>query len=99
MLGWAAVAVGILIFVLWPHASATNRGYQIERLRQELAKEQGYQRYYVLDLELELRPQEIRRRAMTELHMVDPADKAILSLEIVPPHPPASRAIVASAAR
>ena len=85
--------------MLWPRASATNRGYQIETLRKELAKQQEYQGYYRLELELELRPQEIRRRAMTELHMIDPADNAILSLELVPSHPPASRAIVASAAR
>ena len=99
MLGWAALAMGMLIFALWPRASAVNQNYQLEKLRDELAKEQEYQRYYRLELAHELRPDTIRKRAMSELHMIDPATDAILPLEVVPSHPPASRAIVASAAR
>lgn len=96
MLGWAALAIGVLIFALWPRANSNNQGYELERLRQELAKEQEYNRNYRLELAFELRPDTIRRRAISELHMIDPPTDAILPLELVPSHPPASRAIVAS---
>jgi len=99
MLGWAALAMGMLIFALWPRASATTQGYEIQRLRAELAKELEYQRNYRLELAHELRPETVRKRAISELHMIDPATDAILPLDVVPSHPPASRAIVASAAR
>lgn len=99
ILGWAGLAVGVLMFVMWPRASATQRGYKLQGLRQQLADAQEFQRYYRLELEQALRPQEIRRRAINELHMIDPSGDAILPLELVPSHPPASRAIVASAAR
>jgi hypothetical protein len=99
ILGWAALAMVVLIFALWPRASATNQGYQIQDLRRKLAQAQDDQRYYRLELSNELRPDQIRRRAINELNMIDPATDAVLPLELVPSHTPASRAIVASAAR
>lgn len=99
MLGWAAVAMGMLIFALWPRASATSQGYKIEDLRHQLAQEQETQRYYILELATEQRPETIRRRAIAELHMIDPVSESILPIDLVPSHPPASRGIVASAAR
>ena len=97
MLGWAALAIGMLMFALLPRASASSLGYNIETLKRQLAAEREFQRYYELELQVLLRPQEIRRRAIAELHMIVPPADLILPLELVPPPAPASRAIVASA--
>jgi hypothetical protein len=99
MLGWSALAIGTLMFALLPRANASNLGYKIDTLKNQLAAEQEWQRVYGLELETLLRPQEIRRRAVAELHMIDPPGDLILPLELVPVTAPASRAIVASAAR
>ena len=97
MLGWAALAIGMLMFALLPRASASNLGYSIGKLQLELAAEQEYQRQYTLELAHLLRPQEIRRRAVAELRMIDPPSDFVLPLELVPAPASASSAIVASA--
>jgi hypothetical protein len=96
MLGWAALAVVVLMFALRPRAQSSAIGYNVEKLRAKLENEQRYQRQYQIELDRMLRPQELHRRAVDELKMVDPPDAAILPLELVPSHAPASRAIVAS---
>jgi hypothetical protein len=96
MLGWSALAIGTLMFALVPRASASKLGYDIDKLKGTLAAEQEWQRAYNLELESLLRPQEIRRRALVELRMIDPPGDLILPLELVPAPAPASRAIVAS---
>jgi len=97
MLGWSALAIGTLMFALIPRTSASTLGYEIDKLKGTLAAEQEWQRAYNLELETLLRPQEIRRRAVAELHMIVPPGEMILPLELVPAPAPASRAIVASA--
>jgi hypothetical protein len=96
MIGWTALALGMLMFALLPRANATTIAYDAVELRKQLAAEQEYQRQYRLELEHVLRPQEIRRRAIVELGMIDPPGDLILPLQLVPPPAPASRAIVAS---
>jgi hypothetical protein len=96
MLGWAALGVGMLLVSLWPRASVISLAYKVELHKQELAAEKEWQRQYRMQLELVSRAHEIRRRAISELHMIDAPPDAVLALEVVPSHTPASRAIVAS---
>src|SRR4029450_11165997 len=93
MLGWAAAAVVLLMFALLPKANAVNLGYKIQGLKDDIAAEKEFQRSYRLELEHFLRPQEIRRRAIVELGMIDPPGDLILPLELVPASPQASRAM------
>ena len=97
MLGWAALAIVTLMFALIPRANASKLGYNIETLKREHIAELEYQRLYNLELASLLRPQEIRRRAVVELQMIDAPGDLILPLELVPAPAAASSAIVASA--
>lgn len=96
-IGWAALAVGMLMFALAPRSTYLSSGYRIEQLRATLQQEQEYQRQYHLELERLLRPQELHARAASELKMIEPDEHNTVSLEAVPIPTPASRAIVAAA--
>ena len=93
MLGWAALAIVTLMFALIPRANASKLGYNIETLKREHIAELEYQRLYNLELASLLRPQEIRRRAVVELQMIDAPGDLILPLELVPAPAAASSAL------
>jgi hypothetical protein len=95
-LGWAALFVGMLMFALLPRTSLMVAGYRVGDLRERLAAEKISQRKYRLELEVLLRPQELQRRAIRELRMIEPNEHDTVVLERVPASPPASRAIVAA---
>jgi hypothetical protein len=97
MLGGATLAVAILIFVVAPKTSAVNLGHRVEDLRDEVARESEVQRHLRLELAMDLRPQAVQQRAMSELNMVEPTEKDIVVIERVPVSAKPSRAIVASA--
>jgi predicted XRE-type DNA-binding protein len=97
MLGGAALAVAVLIFVVAPKTSSASLGHHVEDLREALAQELEVQRHLRLQLATELRPQALQQRATTELKMVEPSEQNIVVIERVPASPKASRAIVASA--
>jgi hypothetical protein len=96
-IGWAALAVGMAVFALVPQKSLSTSARQLEQFREDLAREQAAQRQYRLELEMILRPQDLRPRAANELQMVEPGERSTLVLERVPASSPASRAIVAAA--
>lgn len=96
-LGWAALAVGILMFKLLPQTGSVTSGYQLQSLKERLVQEETFQRQFRLELEMMLRPQEVRARAMRELHMVEPTERNTITLERQLESPAASRAIVAAA--
>lgn len=96
-LGWAALAVGILMFKLLPQTGAVRSGYELQSLKERLVKEQILQQRYRVELEMLLRPQELRARAMRELHMLEPDVQSTIVIERHPESPAASRAIVAAA--
>ena len=96
MLGWAALVVLMVMFALWPRTTMLTGGYNLEDLRDEVARETELQRQLHLQLEVSLRPQEVEQRAMHELRMVEPTERDIVVIERVPAGTPANRAIVAS---
>jgi len=97
VLGWAAVVVAMLLVALAPRFTSVSTGYEVEKLRDELAREHAYYRQYRLELEQVLRPQLLQQRATVELGMVEPTERDTLVIERVPASPPPSRAIVAAA--
>ncbi|HEX5070574.1 MAG TPA: hypothetical protein VFV78_10215 [Vicinamibacterales bacterium] len=97
MLGGAALAVAVLIFVVAPRTSSATLGRHVEDLRGEVARELEVQRHLQLELAVELRPQAVQQRAMHELRMVEPTEKDIVVIERVPAGAKPDRAIVASA--
>lgn len=96
MLGGAALAVAVLIFVVAPKTSYLSLGFKVEDLRDDVAREKEVQRQLRLQLEVELRPDEVQHRAMSELKMVEPTERDIVVIERVPASPKATGAIVAS---
>jgi predicted XRE-type DNA-binding protein len=96
MLGGAALAVAVLIFVVAPKTSSAALGHHVEDLREAIAQELEVQRHLRVQLATELRPQAVQQRATTELKMVEPSEQNIVVIERVPASPKASRAIVAS---
>ena len=96
MPGGAALAVAVLIFVVAPKTSYLSLGFKVEDLRDDVAREKEVQRQLRLQLEVELRPDEVQHRAMSELKMVEPTERDIVVIERVPASPKATGAIVAS---
>ena len=92
----AAAVVGMLMFVLWPKTSRVASGYEIEKLRMAVADELRYQRQYRLEYEMLTRPEELQKRALRELRMVEPTERNTMVIERVPAGARADRAIVAA---
>jgi hypothetical protein len=95
-LGWVMLGIAMLIFALWPRTSLLSRNYDIEGLRRQLDEEKALHRKYVLQLETDLRPDWLHRRAVTELSMIEPREGDTVVLQVVPAPAPASSAIVAA---
>jgi len=93
---WAAAVVGMLMFVLWPKTTRVATGYEVEKLRLAVADELRFQRMYRLEYEMLTRPQELQKRAVHELQMVEPTERNTVVFERVPVGPRADRAIVAA---
>jgi hypothetical protein len=96
MIGGAAVIVAMLMFALWPRSSRFSDGYTYEKLQAEVARERTYQKMYRLELESLRNPQEVQRRAMHDLHMVEPTERDTVVIGLAPAGTPADHAIVAA---
>ena len=96
VLAWAAVVVIMLMIALAPRFRAVLTGYQVEQLRDDLAREEAYYRQYRLELERLLSPQLLQQRAIVELGMLEPTERDTLVIERVAATSPPSRAIVAA---
>ena len=96
MLAWAAVMFVMLMIALLPKVTTVSTSYNVEDLRDDLAREEAFYRQYRLEMEQLLRPQLLEHRAKVELGLVEPTEKDTLVIERVPASPPASRGIVAA---
>jgi len=95
LLGGAAAVLITVLVVLWPRLSQQRQSYQMEYLREELAKETQLNRKYILEVETMLRPQILEQRA-TDLGMILPSENDTVILERVAPSPRPNRGIVAA---
>jgi hypothetical protein len=71
----ACLGVALLLFSAWQHFEIVSHGYAIERLQQEIAREDVVNRRLRLNLETLRAPQEIESRARRELGLAAPTDK------------------------
>ena len=79
-LGVAGLVIAMLLFAAWQHFEIVDTSRQMEELRQERTQEAEINRQLRLELETLRRPQEIERRAMSELKMrpASPADTLVI---------------------
>jgi len=91
-----ALIVGMLLFWGWPHLALVSSGYQLSKLRQELAVEEALNRRLRLEIETQRAPQLIEARAARELNMSAPGSGRTLIIERATAQAP-SRSIVATA--
>jgi cell division protein FtsL len=94
--GLGALIVGMLLVWAWPQVESVNHGYELSRLRRELAAEEKLNRQLRLELETLRAPQRLEARATKELDMSAPGSARTMMLQRAIPTT-ASRAIVATA--
>ena len=97
MLAFGVAIVGMLLFSATQPFKVLTSGYEIERLRQQLAEEESLHRKLTLEVETWRAPELLERRAVRELHMVAPTSSDMVVLELVPAPSVPDRSIVASA--
>lgn len=94
---WAAAVIGMAMFALIPRQRLSESGYDLQKIREDLAQERDARRQYEIELQRLLRPDALGPRAAHERQMRSPGEADTLVLLRVPPAQPASRAIVAAA--
>ena len=77
----ACLSVGLLLFSAWQHFEILSHGYAVERLQQEVEREEIVNRRLRLNLETLRTPQEIESRARRELGLVAPTDKDTIVIQ------------------
>jgi hypothetical protein len=77
----ASLTVALLLFSAWQHFEIVSHGYEIERLRVQIASESTINRQLRLNLETLRAPQEIERRARREIGLTAPTDADTIVIE------------------
>jgi cell division protein FtsL len=95
-IGLGGLLVGTVLFAVVPPLRLVSNGYEVERLRQELVREEARQRTLRLQLEERLSPAVIERRARQELGMELPTADDTVVIERITTAVPSS-AVVARA--
>ena len=79
----AVVVVGTLLFAVWQHYEVVQYGYDIERVRKDLVREETVSRQLRVEYERVHAPQYLESRATQELHMAPPSSNDTLVLDKV----------------
>jgi hypothetical protein len=77
----ACLTVVLVLFSAWQHFEILSHGYAIERLHQDIEREEVVNRRLRLNLETLRAPQEIESRARRQLGMIAPSDKDTIVIE------------------
>ena len=77
----ACLSVSLLLFSAWQHFEIVNHGYEAERLRTEIEREETVNRRLRLNLETLRAPQQIELRARREIGLTPPTDKDTIVIE------------------
>jgi cell division protein FtsL len=96
MLAFGVAIVGMLLFSAAQPFKVLSSGYEIERLRQQLAEEESLNRKLTLELETWRAPERLERRAANELHMIAPTSSEMVVLELVPAPNTPDRSVIAT---
>jgi cell division protein FtsL len=97
MLALGVAIVGMLLFSAAQPFKVLSSGYEIERLRQQLAEEESLNRKLTLELETWRAPQRLEERATKELQMIAPTSSDMVVLEVVPAPSTPDRSVIATA--
>jgi cell division protein FtsL len=79
----AVVVVGTLLFAVWQHYEVVQYGYDIEKVRKDLVREETVSRQLRVEYERVHAPQYLESRATQELHMAPPSSNDTLVLDKV----------------
>jgi len=79
----AVVVVGTLLFAVWQHYEVVQYGYDIEKVRKDLVREETVSRQLRVEFETVHAPQYLEKRATQELHMAPPSSNDTLVLDKV----------------
>ena len=96
-LALATAIVGMVIFAATQPFKMVSSGYEIERLRQELAEEESLHRKLTLEAEMWRAPELLEQRAQKELRMIAPTSSDMVVLEVIPPSASPRAAVLADA--
>jgi hypothetical protein len=77
------VVVGTLLFAVWQHYEVVQYGYDIEKVRKDLVREETVSRQLRVEYERVHAPQYLESRATQELHMAPPSSNDTLVLDKV----------------
>ena len=77
----ACLSVGLLLFSAWQHFEIVSHGYEIEKLRQAIEREETVNRRLRLNFETLRAPQTLEARARREIGLVTPTDKDTIVIE------------------
>jgi hypothetical protein len=97
MLALSVAIVGMLLFSATQPFKVLSSGYEIERLREQLAEEESLNRKLTLELETWRAPELLESRAKRELHMFAPTSSEMVVLELVPAPSTPDRSVIAAA--
>ena len=82
--GWIAVfIVAVLLFAAFQHFQLLRHGYVVERLQEQRAAHEQVNRQLRLELETLRSPKLIEQLAIEKLHLVQPAQDAVIVIERV----------------
>ena len=90
--GFSICLVAVLLFAAWQQFVLQRYGYHMEQTQQLLAEEEVVNRRLRLELETLRSPAFIEKRAIKNLHMLDPgpADTTVIQRVFEAPAPPKS---------
>jgi len=91
--------VGMAIFAATQPFKMVSSGYEIERLRQQLAEEESLHRKLTLEAEIWRAPERLDQRARKELRMIAPTSSDMVVLEVLPAPTSPRAAVMADAGR
>ena len=77
----ACLSVALLLFSAWQHFEIVSHGIAIEKLGQDLERDETANRQLRLNLETLRAPQEIELRARREIGLTPPTDKDTIVIE------------------
>ncbi len=89
---FSALIVAVLLFVAWQQFALQQYGYRMGDTQTLLEKEQAATRELRLEIQALIAPQVIEKKAVEQLHMVEPGpgDAIVIERVVEPPAPPRS---------
>jgi cell division protein FtsL len=72
--GMAGTLVAALLCLAWERSALRTHGFEVERLRRELAAEEDLSRRLRLEIETLSAPKRVELKAVRDLHLIQPGE-------------------------